>query len=424
MNIRRLPQSFALIALLMFAAATAIAAERQVTLAVDGMDCAACPITVRKALERVDGVKVTRVDVASGTMEAAVSDDAITDAQLLRATADAGYPSRIHEKSSGSVIAAGEGTTALLTADLEPLRTAFNAAKGKHRILAVVSPTCSACRLGVEAIQASVLSNDDPQLRVFVVWSPMLKRDNEETVREAAATLHDPRMQQFVDLPRYVGSVLRRDLFPNARAAMLETLPPEHYFREYAQAAQADKPEWDIYLSFPADAAWGDRVPQPDRWIRQTALFPNDEGQQISLMWLDSYRSMPVEGDLVKTMGRLLPQAQSGAAESVDSTRLRRGGQVKSVVKSVGIVPRLDAGPGDDWYPWLARELNVPVRVIRYEDAGGPRTDEVDFRRLLANEPPESVLVIGHSVGCQAALRALARLDEDARVAGLACIAG
>jgi mercuric ion binding protein len=84
--------------LISFALATLIAAPawaepQTVTLAVSKLTCAACPITVKKALSRVPGV--TDVAVSFETKQATVSfDDAKTTvAALTRATADAGYPS-------------------------------------------------------------------------------------------------------------------------------------------------------------------------------------------------------------------------------------------------------------------------------------------------------------------------------------------
>lgn len=87
------------IAALVISVPTAFAADRDVALLVDGMDCAACPIMVRKSLERLDGVKVERVDVDAGTMHLIVSNDAISDADLVKAAANAGYQSRVGNKS-------------------------------------------------------------------------------------------------------------------------------------------------------------------------------------------------------------------------------------------------------------------------------------------------------------------------------------
>lgn len=79
----------------LFLAGAAAAAERTVTLKVDGMYCALCGPTVKKSLERVQGV--TKVQVDSDKEIAVVSfDDAKADIKVLtKATTDAGYPSRL-----------------------------------------------------------------------------------------------------------------------------------------------------------------------------------------------------------------------------------------------------------------------------------------------------------------------------------------
>ena len=84
----------AFVALTFALAPTAWAATRSVTLFVPGMTCAACPITVRTALDRVPGVDKIRV---SGDRLITVDyDDRKTNPRALtRATKDAGYPSRV-----------------------------------------------------------------------------------------------------------------------------------------------------------------------------------------------------------------------------------------------------------------------------------------------------------------------------------------
>jgi mercuric ion binding protein len=69
------------------------AAAQTVTLSVPGMTCAACPITVKKALSRVEGV--SKAEVSFEKREAVVTfDDTQSSVQALtKATADAGYPS-------------------------------------------------------------------------------------------------------------------------------------------------------------------------------------------------------------------------------------------------------------------------------------------------------------------------------------------
>lgn len=75
--------------------APVLAATMTVTLAVSGMTCAACPITIKKALSKVEGVSKTEVSFEK--REAVVTfDDTKTSVQkLTKATADAGYPSSV-----------------------------------------------------------------------------------------------------------------------------------------------------------------------------------------------------------------------------------------------------------------------------------------------------------------------------------------
>jgi len=73
------------------------AATQTVKLFVPGMTCAACPLTVKKALSKVDGV--SKADVNFDKREAVVTfDDAKTSVQkLTKATEDAGYPSSVKQ---------------------------------------------------------------------------------------------------------------------------------------------------------------------------------------------------------------------------------------------------------------------------------------------------------------------------------------
>ena len=75
----------------------AYAENKTVTLSVPGMDCEACPITVSKALKKVDGVG--KVAASLEQKEAVVTfDDAKTNVDALRkATTSAGYPSAVKQ---------------------------------------------------------------------------------------------------------------------------------------------------------------------------------------------------------------------------------------------------------------------------------------------------------------------------------------
>ena len=88
-----------LIAVLVATALTASTAlaegRRTVTLDVTNMDCAVCPITVRKALEKAPGVTSATVEFATKRAEVIFDPAKSSVDTLMKATADAGYPSHV-----------------------------------------------------------------------------------------------------------------------------------------------------------------------------------------------------------------------------------------------------------------------------------------------------------------------------------------
>jgi periplasmic mercuric ion binding protein len=83
----------ATVALSVFGASTALAAEKTITLAVKNMYCADCPFIVKKSLEGVPGVAKATVSYKDKTA-IVTYDDSITDVEALTtATTKAGYPS-------------------------------------------------------------------------------------------------------------------------------------------------------------------------------------------------------------------------------------------------------------------------------------------------------------------------------------------
>jgi len=72
-------------------------ALQTVTLDVQNMTCAVCPITVKKALQRVPGVTDAKVDFDKRTATLSFDPDKASLAALTKATADAGHPSSVHK---------------------------------------------------------------------------------------------------------------------------------------------------------------------------------------------------------------------------------------------------------------------------------------------------------------------------------------
>ena len=71
-----------------------IAAEKTVTLAVEGMYCSACPYIVKQSLTKVSGVGTVAVSYEKKTAMVTYDDQKTSIAALTAATTQAGYPSQ------------------------------------------------------------------------------------------------------------------------------------------------------------------------------------------------------------------------------------------------------------------------------------------------------------------------------------------
>ncbi len=74
-------------------AATAQAEPRTVTLDVQGMYCAVCPLTVSRALKKVPGVIEAKASYPDKSATVTYDDAKTRIDELVKATAGAGYPS-------------------------------------------------------------------------------------------------------------------------------------------------------------------------------------------------------------------------------------------------------------------------------------------------------------------------------------------
>jgi mercuric ion binding protein len=77
------------------ASGAALAASQTIVLEVPGMTCAACPVTVKKALGKLSGVTDIKTDLDKKQVVVSFEDSKTTLQKLTEATANAGYPSTV-----------------------------------------------------------------------------------------------------------------------------------------------------------------------------------------------------------------------------------------------------------------------------------------------------------------------------------------
>jgi len=71
----------------------AVAAEKTATLDIPSMNCAMCPITIKKSLEKVDGVTNVEISLDKKSTIITFNDEKTQVDVLIKATTEAGYPS-------------------------------------------------------------------------------------------------------------------------------------------------------------------------------------------------------------------------------------------------------------------------------------------------------------------------------------------
>lgn len=75
--------------------ATASEADETVSFDVEKMTCATCPIAVRKAMQRVDGVKEVEVSLENKSAVVTFDSNMTTAEEIGQASTDVGFPATI-----------------------------------------------------------------------------------------------------------------------------------------------------------------------------------------------------------------------------------------------------------------------------------------------------------------------------------------
>jgi mercuric ion binding protein len=69
--------------------------DETVTFDVEKMTCATCPIAVRKAMQRVDGVKEVEVSLENESAVVTYDPSATTAAEIGQVSTDVGFPAKV-----------------------------------------------------------------------------------------------------------------------------------------------------------------------------------------------------------------------------------------------------------------------------------------------------------------------------------------
>ncbi|HEV7243144.1 MAG TPA: heavy-metal-associated domain-containing protein [Thermoanaerobaculia bacterium] len=251
--------------LLLFGVEQAAATTSTTTLHVEGMTCGGCATAVKLVLQKTPGVTDAKVSYEEKRAVVSYESAKTTPAKIATAVADAlSYKVTVVDGTGvrpASNTAAPVATTAcaipksasvaakavpLATYRSTDLRAEFNRASDRVRVVALLSPTCGACEKGQRVVE-TVFSKypNDPRLKGFVVWLPMLPTDSEQAAGAQAGSFVDARVAQQWDGERASGALLAKTLGLKSSA-------------------------WDVYLLYGPGVRWtGDNPPAPTFWMHQ-----------------------------------------------------------------------------------------------------------------------------------------------------------
>ena len=131
------------------------------------------------------------------------------------------------------------------------LKTLFNQDQGHVRVLMILSPTCSLCRMAAHLVERHLVEKiDDPGLRVYVVWERLNPQDDPATAAQAAALLSDPRIHHFWSADRFASTAFQGPVGIQRTTA------------------------WDVVLVFGKGKRWTDAPPAFDTFMHNQKMHP------------------------------------------------------------------------------------------------------------------------------------------------------
>jgi hypothetical protein len=142
-------------------------------------------------------------------------------------------------------------------------------------------------------MQTAVLDAiEDPSLRLYVVWVPILPADQGPAAQNACSLAPDKRASHFWDaegtLPTTFGRVLN---------------------------LASGCPAWDVYLAYPPGIRWDDEPPRPSYWQHQlgaVAAAPQLDGETFAAHVRLTLANQPGDGVERRRSGSLDPDGFAG----------------------------------------------------------------------------------------------------------------
>ena len=241
--------------------------NKKIELTVSGMTCTSCELHIESEVKKLQGVSFVKASYEKGSTTVEFDEQKIKADKIIAAINETGYkveqtPNKITlQDKAGNCCANGtckdhvgappteENKNLKILSSVTEIQKVFNQQTGKTKFVAILSSTCGWCLQGAESIQKTVLEKvKDKDISIIIVWTNMLKTDDQNSAYKAASLFKDPNIVQFFDAENKFGNLVAQRLNPQGKKA------------------------WDIYMFFDKDTPWNKDFPRPFEYAHQLSF--------------------------------------------------------------------------------------------------------------------------------------------------------
>lgn len=237
---------------------------KKIELSVSGMTCSSCEYHIESEVKKLPGISFVKASYEKSSTTVEFDEQKVKADKIIATINGTGYRvvegqklATLQEQTGNccsngtckdhlSMLPAIENKNLRIASTTAEIQKAFNHRNGKTKFVAILSPTCGWCLQGAESVQKAVIEKmREKDLNVIIIWTSMLKSDNQNSAYKAASLFKDPSIVQFFDSENKFGDVVAQRLNPQGTKA------------------------WDIYMFFDKDTKWANDFPRPFDYAHQ-----------------------------------------------------------------------------------------------------------------------------------------------------------
>lgn len=244
--------------------------NKKIELSVSGMTCASCEYHIESEVKKLPGVSFVKASYEKSSATVEFDEQKVKADKIIAAINGTGYKVVEGEKLStlqdqiGNCCANGtcenhlsalpneENKNLKVATSVTEIQKAFNQKSGKTKFVAILSSTCGWCLEGAHSVQQTVIEKlKAKDISVMIIWTNMVKTDDQRSAYKAASLFKSPNIIQYFDSENKFGDMVAQRLNPQGKKA------------------------WDIYLFFDGDAKWDSNFPRPFEYAHQLSSTAN-----------------------------------------------------------------------------------------------------------------------------------------------------